>query len=557
MHFLTAIQTTLIMLHSEYTMNMGKTIAIASGKGGVGKTTTAVNLALYSARKGIATALLDIDPLANAAGVLALPEEKLASIPAQLSSTRPLKDYTVPVFRTFDLLFPLSKYSPAERNGFPEMLSGLLPSLKEQYEVLILDLPAGSDAEENLAFLSMADTLLLVTNPDPAAHVATGTYLKQAIARISSERIFFWHNRYRGFQSISFQASDVIGNYNRNMPEEECIDPQQVHVAHAAFIPDDTSLDLLQGEPAVLLQLLRNMYSTLDAIHETLLAEVSLELPFSSHLMELIRMFLRNYGTVNARENELLEEFGTYLRRILGAAAGENPDSAAPLFTEEQERILEDFFARALSNRTLRQLRKTITLVDAKREYEEERLSGFSNTGGSDHAKGLERELSALLLYLEEEARYNSSLKNHGGLLLFQFSLYKLFQSEKIRGVLEGFIPRSKNGGSRPRRDRYTQIARLIEGGEQYRREYIALIKKLFPLILRQVGLLSSTFELDDLLFANEGNKPDKKVYAHLTSSFVHEAINSGLGVMVSFNHRPASVAFERAAAALLSSQAL
>src|SRR5258707_15500242 len=68
---------------------MGKVYAIANQKGGVGKTTTAVNVAACIAEAGYATLVFDVPPQANATVGLGLPRSQTPGLYEFLSGESP------------------------------------------------------------------------------------------------------------------------------------------------------------------------------------------------------------------------------------------------------------------------------------------------------------------------------------------------------------------------------------------------------------------------------------------------------------------------------------
>jgi chromosome partitioning protein len=126
---------------------MGTIYAIANQKGGVGKTTTAVNVAACIAEAGYATLLVDIDPQANATVALGVPKDLRCSVYDVLTGAAGAEDAIVDTAIDGLKLMPATADLAAANVELPRraeserLLHDALEPVRERFAFTLLDCP--------------------------------------------------------------------------------------------------------------------------------------------------------------------------------------------------------------------------------------------------------------------------------------------------------------------------------------------------------------------------------------------------------------------------------
>ncbi len=186
-----------------------KTIAVTSGKGGVGKSSLSVSLAIALARNGVSVTLLDADlGLANINVILGIiPKYNLYHV---IKGKKKLKDIVIEVPEGIKIIagasgfHQLANLDQKQRMDFIESVSEL-----DSDDYMIIDTGAGV-SQNVLSFVLAADEVIVVTTPEPTAITDAYGIIKSIAAQVPDKSIKLIVNRVQSVSEGKRVAQRVI-----------------------------------------------------------------------------------------------------------------------------------------------------------------------------------------------------------------------------------------------------------------------------------------------------------------------------------------------------------
>ena len=221
---------------------MGKIISIANQKGGVGKTTTTVNLSTILAKKGKKVLLIDADPQGNATSGLGVEKKVELSIYDVLVNETPIEEtYQETVIKNLIVCPSNISLAGAEVELVSMMsreqrLKEKLDVIKEKFDYIFIDCPP-SLGLITLNALSASDSVLIPVQCEYFALEGVGELLK------TIELVRKYYNRnltiegailtmYDARTNLSNQVVKEVNKYFENRVFETVI-PRNVRLSEA------------------------------------------------------------------------------------------------------------------------------------------------------------------------------------------------------------------------------------------------------------------------------------------------------------------------------------
>lgn len=198
---------------------LARTLAVTSGKGGVGKTFFSANLAAALARQGQRVLVLDADlGLANLDVVLNLyPKITIHDV---FTGKAELEEAILPAPGGFSVLLAgsglveYSRLTPEVR----ERLMDIIDTVRPRFDVLIIDTGAGI-SDVVLFAVSLAHEIVVVATPEPTAMTDAYATIKVLAAQQSREKLHMVVNqvgRAGDGRAVCTQLQQVVDRFVHN-----------------------------------------------------------------------------------------------------------------------------------------------------------------------------------------------------------------------------------------------------------------------------------------------------------------------------------------------------
>jgi chromosome partitioning protein len=236
---------------------MARIYTLVNQKGGVGKTTTAINLGAYLAEHGKRVLIVDIDPQANATSCLGIDKHGVeqGSYQALLGGMPPMSL----VLQNQRLNLSLLPSSPAlagaevelvDESGRETRLRKALNALQDQYDYILLDCPPSLGLLTINGLMAAQDGVIIPVQCEYLALEGLGQ-LTSTIQKVKAA--LYPELRVRGVILTMFDrrtnlANDVVAEVNRHFPQLvfKSVIPRSIRLAEApsyglpisAYAPD-------------------------------------------------------------------------------------------------------------------------------------------------------------------------------------------------------------------------------------------------------------------------------------------------------------------------------